>query len=120
VPPGPPRCRRRARTRRHLESRLAAVERQLARAANFGASGGPWAIPGAIVNCESGGQNLPPNGAGASGYYQILPETWRLNGGSGSAAFHASKAEQDRVASRIWAGGRGASQWVCAGIVGIG
>ena len=106
--------------RRHLESRLAAVERELARAASFGASGGPWAIPGSIVNCESGGQNLPPNGAGASGYYQILPETWKLYGGSGPAAHLASKAEQDRVASRIWAGGKGASQWVCAGIVGIG
>ena len=106
--------------RQHLESRLAAVERELARAANVGASGGPWAIPGAIVNCESGGQNLPPNGAGASGYYQILPGTWKLYGGSGPAAHLASKAEQDRVAAKIWAGGKGASQWVCAGIVGIG
>src|SRR5438105_15709029 len=31
---------------------------------------GRWAIPAAIVMCESGGRNLPPNGAGASGYYQ--------------------------------------------------
>jgi septal ring factor EnvC (AmiA/AmiB activator) len=106
--------------RQHLESRLAAVERELARAASFGASGGPWAIPASVVMCESGGQNLPPNSAGASGYYQILPETWRLHGGSGPAAYQASKAEQDKVAANIWAGGRGASQWVCAGIVGIG
>jgi hypothetical protein len=84
----------------------------------LGPSGG-WAIPYAIVLCESGGQNLPPNSAGASGYYQIMPATWRLFGGTGPAAYLAPKAEQDAVASRIWNGGAGASNWVCAGIVGI-
>jgi septal ring factor EnvC (AmiA/AmiB activator) len=84
----------------------------------FGPSGG-WAIPYAIVLCESGGQDLTPNSAGASGYYQIIPSTWRLFGGTGPAAYLASKAEQDAVASRIWNGGAGASNWVCAGIVGI-
>ena len=83
------------------------------------ASSSGWAIPYAIVLCESGGQNLPPNSAGASGYYQILPSTWKLFGGSGPAAYLASKGEQDAVASRIWNGGAGASNWVCAGIVGI-
>jgi peptidoglycan hydrolase CwlO-like protein len=80
---------------------------------------GGWAIPYAIVLCESGGQNLPPNSAGASGYYQIIPATWRAFGGTGPAAYLASKSEQDAVASRIWNGGAGASNWVCAGIVGI-
>jgi peptidoglycan hydrolase CwlO-like protein len=84
----------------------------------LGPSGG-WAIPYAIVLCESGGQNLPPNSAGASGYYQIMPATWKLFGGSGPAAYLAPKSEQDSVASRIWNGGAGASNWVCAGIVGI-
>jgi septal ring factor EnvC (AmiA/AmiB activator) len=84
----------------------------------LGPSGG-WAIPYPIVLCESGGQNLPPNSAGASGYYQIMAATWRLFGGSGPAAYLASKAEQDAVASRIWAGGAGASNWVCAAMVGI-
>jgi septal ring factor EnvC (AmiA/AmiB activator) len=84
----------------------------------LGPSGG-WAIPYAIVLCESGGQNLTPNSAGASGYYQIMPATWKLFGGSGPAAYQASKSEQDAVASRIWNGGSGASNWVCAGIVGI-
>jgi septal ring factor EnvC (AmiA/AmiB activator) len=84
----------------------------------YGPSGG-WAIPYAIVLCESGGQNLTPNSAGASGYYQILPSTWKLFGGPGPAAYLTSKAEQDAVASRIWNGGAGASNWVCAGIVGI-
>jgi len=81
--------------------------------------GGGWAIPWAIVDCESGGQNLPPNSAGASGYYQIIPSTWTGYGGSGPAAYLTSKAEQDAVAARIWNGGKGASAWVCAGIVGI-
>jgi septal ring factor EnvC (AmiA/AmiB activator) len=84
----------------------------------LGPSGG-WAIPYPIVLCESGGQDLPPNSAGASGYYQIMPATWKLYGGSGPAAYLAPKSEQDAVASRIWAGGSGASNWVCAGIVGI-
>ena len=84
----------------------------------LGPNGG-WAIPYAIVLCESGGQNLTPNSAGASGYYQIIPSTWRLFGGTGPAAYLASKAEQDAVAARIWNNGAGASNWVCAGIVGI-
>jgi septal ring factor EnvC (AmiA/AmiB activator) len=84
----------------------------------LGPSGG-WAIPYAIVLCESGGQNLPPNSAGASGYYQIIPSTWSLFGGTGPAAYLASKAEQDAIAAKIWNGGAGASNWVCAGIVGI-
>jgi septal ring factor EnvC (AmiA/AmiB activator) len=83
------------------------------------AGSGGWVIPSSIVQCESGGQNLPPNGAGASGYYQIVPGTWRQYGGTGSSAYGASRAEQNSVASRIWAGGSGASNWVCAGMVGI-
>ncbi len=90
----------------------------LASSPSFAASGG-WVIPSPIVMCESGGQNLPPNSAGASGYYQIIPSTWRMFGGTGPAAYLASRAEQDAVASRIWAGGSGAGNWVCAGIVGI-
>ena len=79
--------------------------------------GGPWAIPWPIVQCESGGQNFPPNWAGASGYYQIIPATWKGFGGSGPAAYLTSKAEQDRVATRIWNGGAGARNWDCFAIV---
>jgi septal ring factor EnvC (AmiA/AmiB activator) len=85
---------------------------------SLGGSGG-WAIPYPIVLCESGGQNLPPNSAGASGYYQIVPATWRDFGGTGAAAYLAPKSEQDAVASRIWNNGAGASNWTCAAIVGI-
>jgi septal ring factor EnvC (AmiA/AmiB activator) len=103
--------------RQRLEKRIATLEAARARAASAAGPGGPWAIPWPIVQCESGGQNVPPNFAGASGFYQILPSTWKLFGGSGPAAWKASKAEQDRVASRIWAGGSGAHNWVCAALV---
>ncbi len=82
------------------------------------APSGGWVIPAAIVMCESGGQNLPPNSAGASGYYQIIPSTWREYGGSGPAAYLTSKAEQDAVARRIW-DSVGPSAWDCARILGI-
>src|SRR3954470_14685994 len=104
--------------RQRIEKRIAALEAARARAAVASAGpGGPWAIPWPIVQCESGGQNVPPNSAGASGYYQILPSTWKLFGGAGPAAWRASKGEQDRVAARIWNGGRGAQNWVCAALV---
>jgi hypothetical protein len=86
--------------------------------AGLGSSAG-WAIPYAIVLCESGGQNLPPNSAGASGYYQILPSTWSEFGGSGPAAYLAAKSEQDTVAARIWNNGAGASNWACSAITGV-
>ncbi|HEY1522091.1 MAG TPA: transglycosylase family protein [Solirubrobacteraceae bacterium] len=105
-----------ARRAAQQQARQSAVG-TLSSSPSFESSG--WVIPYPIVLCESGGQNLPPNSAGASGYYQILPSTWKLFGGSGPAAYLASKAEQDAVASRIWAGGSGAGNWVCAGIVGI-
>ncbi|MDQ6803881.1 MAG: transglycosylase family protein [Actinomycetota bacterium] len=114
-----------------LSHELSVVEaQQAAAAAPAGGSGSPvpyggagapggWAIPYPIVQCESGGQNLTPNSAGASGYYQIIPATWRGAGGSGPAAYLAPKSEQDRIASILWNNGAGASNWVCAGIVGI-
>ena len=79
--------------------------------------GGPWAIPWPIVQCESGGRNTPPNYASASGYYQILDSTWKGLGGSTKHAYQASKAEQDRLAARLWAGGAGRHNWVCADLV---
>lgn len=106
-----------ARTsRKQLEAQISKL---IARRASYAgqSSGGPWSIPWPIVQCESGGTNTPPNSAGASGYYQIIPSTWRLFGGSGPAAYLAPKAEQDRVAARIWNGGAGAGNWDCAALV---
>ena len=91
--------------------------RQAAAAGSSSLRAGGWAIPGSVVQCESGGRNLPPNYAGASGYYQIIPSTWQAYGGSQYAlsAYQATAQQQAAVASRIWNGGAGASQWVCAG-----
>ncbi|WP_320670839.1 transglycosylase family protein [Patulibacter defluvii] len=121
--------RRAERTLTRLEAEQARAARQFsapaatARSGGGGgggqSSGGPWAIPWPIVQCESGGQNVPPNSAGASGYYQFMPQTWRGLGGSTPHAYQASKAEQDRLAAKLWNGGAGASNWDCAAIVGI-
>jgi len=81
-------------------------------------SGGRWSIPYSVVQCESGGQDLTPNSAGASGYYQILPSTWNGYGGYGQA-YQAPKSLQDQRASQLWNGGSGSSNWVCSGIVGV-
>jgi peptidoglycan hydrolase CwlO-like protein len=75
---------------------------------------GDYAIPEAIVMCESGGNwNAVNPSSGAGGAYQILPSTWELYGGSG-APQNASPAEQSRIAAQIWADS-GASAWECAG-----
>jgi septal ring factor EnvC (AmiA/AmiB activator) len=103
--------------RRSAERTLNRLLAARARAAAAQGPGGPWAIPWPIVQCESGGRNTPPNYAGASGYYQILDSTWKGLGGSTPHAFQASKAEQDRLAARLWAGGAGRHNWVCADLV---
>jgi septal ring factor EnvC (AmiA/AmiB activator) len=105
-------------SRRRAQRELSRLLAEQARQASSPGPGGPWAIPWPIVECESGGQNLPPNSAGASGYYQMLPSTWRGLGGSTPQAYQASKAEQDRLAARLWAGGSGARNWVCAALIG--
>jgi peptidoglycan hydrolase CwlO-like protein len=75
---------------------------------------GDYAIPNAIVMCESGGNYGAVNpSSGAGGAYQILPSTWDLYGGEGKPQ-DGSQAEQDSIASQIWADS-GGSAWVCAG-----
>jgi septal ring factor EnvC (AmiA/AmiB activator) len=75
---------------------------------------GDWAIPEAIVMCESGGNYSALNpSSGAGGAYQILPSTWALYGGKG-LPHEASPGEQDAIAAQIWADS-GPGAWVCAG-----
>jgi septal ring factor EnvC (AmiA/AmiB activator) len=105
-------------SRKRAEHELNRLLAEQASASSSPGPGGPWAIPWPIVECESGGQNLPPNSATASGYYQMLDSTWHGLGGSTPHAYQASKAEQDRLAAKLWAGGAGAHNWVCAGLVG--
>lgn len=71
-----------------------------------------WAIPAAIVGCESDFTNEPPNYASAAGYYQITAETWAAYGGRppDDASQH-SKREQDEVAGRIYRDA-GTGPWV--------
>lgn len=77
--------------------------------------GGPYSIPTYIVMCESGGNYSAVNpSSGAGGAYQILPSTWELYGGQGEPQ-NAPKAEQDRIASEIWADS-GPSAWVCGSL----
>jgi len=75
---------------------------------------GNWAIPQAIVMCESGGNFRAVNpSSGAGGAYQILPSTWRLYGGQGQPQ-DASPQQQSAIAAQIWADS-GPGAWVCAG-----
>jgi septal ring factor EnvC (AmiA/AmiB activator) len=75
---------------------------------------GDYAIPEAIVMCESGGNFEAVNpSSGAGGAYQILPSTWDLYGGEGNPE-DASPAEQTDIAAQIWADS-GAGAWECAG-----
>lgn len=106
-------------SRKRLEKELSRLQGEQSASMSHYGPGGQWAIPWSIVQCESGGYNQPPNWAGASGYYQIIPSTWSGFGGHGPAAYLAPKSEQDRVASLIWNNGNGASNWDCAYIVGI-
>jgi peptidoglycan hydrolase CwlO-like protein len=74
---------------------------------------GNYAIPQAIVMCESGGNFQAVNSSsGAGGAYQILPSTWRLYSGSGSPQ-DASPQAQSQIASQIWSDS-GPSAWACA------
>ncbi len=115
----------------HIQAEQAAAERAAAAQQSAGGgsgsptadgpsygAGGGWSIPYSVVNCESGGQDLTPNSAGASGYYQFMPGTWNHYGGY-SQAYQAPKSLQDQRAQQVWNSGAGASNWVCAGIVGI-
>ena len=75
---------------------------------------GDFAIPKNIVMCESGGNYgaLNPS-SGAGGAYQMLPETYKGLGGKYSAPHLAPKSEQDRLAAKLWDGGRGRGNWEC-------
>ena len=73
-----------------------------------------FAIPKAIVMCESGGNYgaLNPS-SGAGGAYQFLPETYKGLGGQADAPHLAPKSEQDRLAAKLWADGQGRGNWEC-------
>ena len=104
--------------RQRLESRIAALEAARAREARVERAGRPVGDPVADRAVRVGRPEPAAQPRRRVGLLPDPPSTWKLYGGSGPAAWKASKAEQDRVAARIWAGGSGASQWVCAALVG--
>jgi hypothetical protein len=68
----------------------------------------------AIAACESGGDPHAIGGGGAfRGKYQFTRETWAAIGGSGDPAA-APEAEQDRLATKLYATA-GAGQWPVCG-----
>jgi septal ring factor EnvC (AmiA/AmiB activator) len=76
---------------------------------------GDFTIPNSVVMCESGGNyNALNPSSGAGGAYQMLPSTYKGLGGQFASPNVAPKWEQDRLAAKLWAGGRGAGNWECA------
>lgn len=68
-------------------------------------------LPDCTWRPESGGDYHAYNASsGAGGKYQMIPSTWRANGGTGSPQ-NAPPAEQERVAARLYAR-EGGSPWV--------
>jgi len=83
--------------------------RELRQIAPYPGGGTYWAVPYAIVFCESRGLWSAYNPSGAAGPYQLLghgapypADTWR------------EKMANHRIAAELYAGGAGASAWVCA------
>jgi hypothetical protein len=68
------------------------------------------AIPGYIVQRESGGNPAAVNSSsGAFGCYQLMPE--HFAGGGACADLSRDQAGQDKCAARLWDGGRGSGNW---------
>jgi len=72
---------------------------------NCGSSGN-WAIPCAIVACESGYSWSAYNPSGALGPYQLLGK-----GAPWPVTSEADKIAHHRIAANLWAGGAGSSHW---------
>lgn len=71
---------------------------------------GEWAIPGYVVDCESGGDWGAVNpSSGARGPYQLLPSTYY----GVCVTCDWSEEDQHRAAAAVWARS-GGSEWVCA------
>lgn len=71
---------------------------------------GRFAVPCYIVACESGYSWAAYNPSGAAGAYQIMPEhgrPWPVDSAEDKRAHHS-------IASDLWRGGAGASNWVCS------
>lgn len=90
----------------HRYKRERTTRREIAAFTPYSCSFGHSAIPCYIVICESGGDWTAANPSGAVGRYEFLGKNivWPVR-------TEADKAAHDRLASRLWAGGSGASNW---------
>lgn len=84
--------------------------RALRQVAPYPGGGTWWAIPYYIVYCESRGDWGAYNPSGAADPYQLMPE----HGAPFPADTWQEKMETHRIAAALWAGGAGASNWMCA------
>lgn len=87
--------------RRHIKKRRA---RMLSLTPYDCGPHGRFAIPCYIVACESGFNWEAQNPSGAYGAYQLL----------GWVPIPSPRSVQHSMAAKLWAGGSGASHWVCA------
>lgn len=71
---------------------------------------GRFAVPCYIIRCESRGSWTAYNRSGAAGPYQIMP----MHGRPWPAHTQRARLAHHRIAARLWRGGAGASNWVCA------
>jgi len=85
------------------------IAREIHRLTPYRCSFGRSAIPCAIVMCESRGKWTAYNPSGAAGRYQIMP----FHGRPFPVNTAAKRLAHHRIASRLWRGGAGASQWSC-------
>jgi hypothetical protein len=83
--------------------------RELREIAPYPGAGTYWAIPYAVVYCESRGLWSAYNPSGAVGAYQLLG-----HGAPYPATTWREKMANHRIAAELYAGGAGASAWVCA------
>lgn len=104
------RCAHSAKARKNMVKATRAQRKQYSWVAYIDAITvyGKWAIPYSIVTCESHGSWYAQNPSGATGPYQLLG--W---GAPYPATTPWAQAQNHIIAARVWAGGRGRSNWVC-------
>jgi hypothetical protein len=83
---------------------------ELKRLTPYVCSFGRSAIPCYIVMCESRGRWTALNRSGAAGLYQLMP----MHGRPFPVRTSADRLAHHRIAHRLWRGGAGAGNWVCA------
>jgi hypothetical protein len=110
------RCSGERLVRRHIADARKAYKRAKAQAQAEASltpydcgSYGSWSIPCEIIACESGYSWSAYNPSGAAGPYQLMAE----HGRPWPVDSEADKLAHHQIASDLYAGGAGRSNWVC-------